>query len=491
MSTFHHASQDPVRVQRGLVTFLLFVLTIVAATFALRSGSPMLMAGLVALPFAFMLMSRPQDAFVLALLLDATLLPIPGVSYTTLGMIAKILLIGVFVLGLIMRRLPWQGEPQAEKKPLLCFAGIILMLMAVRGSGLRMLGSATWGGMMYIVLLISILFFLTVNGLRISKKQIHWVVWGSLLAGLVGAILQHRGWGSVEEAGGVTASRLMWLSPVVGALFPLAFALKFKRMPWISFLLLLCCLALMGLTGFRSRLVGLVMVASGYGFFKARSKVHYIVVLGVFGLLSWGAIIVLSSHLPLGLQRAISFVPGTHIDVRTAGDAAHSISWRLEIWGYCLGQAKQFWLIGRGSAFNVWETAGNLGVGDIQTGSPWFAFQTRSYHSGPLSLLIDYGVPGLLVAFWLTGLVFKRMWRLATRLARLDTFESRYALFLCVSILWQWVAFYLVFGAMTGFAKLIVSTAATLVISGSVFILMKSKREMEPGVSVACAELSK
>jgi hypothetical protein len=118
-----------------------------------------------------------------------------------------------------------------------------------------------------------------------------------------------------------------------------------------------------------------------------------------------------------------------------------------------------------------------VGVWDIQTFSPWFAFQTRSYHSGPLSLLVDYGLPGLLIALWLTVLVIKHVWGLARRLAGFDTFESRYALFLCVGLLWRWVAFYLVYGDMSGFANMVSSAAVAMVIAGSVFAVEHEKNE--------------
>ena len=36
-----------------------------------------------------------------------------------------------------------------EKKPLLLFTGLVLILMASRGAGLRVLGSETWGDDLY------------------------------------------------------------------------------------------------------------------------------------------------------------------------------------------------------------------------------------------------------------------------------------------------------------------------------------------------------
>jgi hypothetical protein len=478
MSNFHKSGADEAKIIRGLVTVFLCFVAVAGAFLTMRSGNIFLIAAFLALPFVILLMHSPQTALALALILDASGIPLPGVSGgASPGLPLKILLIAVMGIGVMMHRKPWQGQKLPETKPLLCFTAVMILLMMVRGTGLRALGSSMWGGMIYIILLCNIGFYFAVNGLRISRKQIRWIVWGSLLAGVIGAALRLRGFEAVAEEGGVGASRLMWLSPIAGALFPLVFALKFRRTPWISGLLLLICLGLIGLTGFRSRLVGLVMVTAGYGFFKAKDKVQYALLLGGLGLAGWIGIVLISSHLPLGLQRAVSFVPGAHIDYRTAQDAAGSIEWRVEIWKYCLDRAKEYLLIGRGSAFNIWETAENVGVWDIQTFSPWFAFQTRSYHSGPLSLLVDYGLPGLLIALWLTVLVIKHVWGLARRLAGFDTFESRYALFLCVGLLWRWVAFYLVYGDMSGFANMVSSAAVAMVIAGSVFAVEHEKNE--------------
>jgi hypothetical protein len=480
MSTFQNPRPDEVRINRGLVTFILFVLTIVAAVYTIRTGNRVLMIGLVAVPFVIMMMGRPRETFVLVLVLGATRIPVPGMSYTTLGLLPQVLLIGIFAIGFVMGRRPWGGEKLAERRPFFCLMVVTAVLMSAHGSGIRMLGSSTWGGMIYVLLFAGIAFYLAVNGLRLQGKQIRWIVWGSLLAGFIGAALKAKGFGAIEDDGGVGSTRLTWLLPVASVLFPLAFALKFKRYPWISALLLLICLGLIGLTGYRSRLIAFIMIAGAYGFFKARSKIKYVAFMGLMAVSIWVGVIAISPVLPLGLQRAVSFVPGAHVDYRTAQDAAGSIDWRLDIWTYCLEQSKQYLLIGRGSTFDVRETLTELGVNDIRLFSPWFAYQTRSYHSGPLTLLIDYGIPGLLAALWLTGIVLKRLWKAAQRVAAINTFEARYALFLCATMIWQWVAFYLVFGAMAGFANLIVSTAAAMVAAGSVLGIEQQKSESHP-----------
>jgi len=334
---------------------------------------------------------------------------------------------------------------------------------------LRMLGSSTWGGMLYISLLIGIIFYMAVNGLQLNKKNIKWIVWGGLIAGLVGSASAYKGWSSsAAEEAGLSATRLMWLLNLSYGLFPLVFALKFPRNKWVSILLMGICLVFIGLTGFRSRLVAFIMVYAGYGFFCAKNKKRFAVIAACLGLLLWGGIVVVSPVLPQGLQRAVSFVPGVQIDYMTGKNAQGSIDWRVEIWGYCLQQVPKYWLIGRGSAFNVWDTVAQLGHNDIKLFTPWFAFETRSYHSGPLTLLLDYGVPGLLIGIWLTIIVFRHFYKLSVRLAVLDTFESRFALFLTVYVLWQWAAFFLVYGAMATFATMLTSLAAALVVSNSV-----------------------
>jgi hypothetical protein len=477
MSNFHKSGADEAKIIRGLVTVFLCFVAVAGAFLTMRSGNIFLIAAFLALPFVILLMHSPQTALALALILDASGIPLPGVSGgASLGLPLKILLIAVMGIGVMMHRKPWQGQKLPETKPLLCFTAVMILLMMVRGTGLRALGSSMWGGMIYIILLCNIGFYFAVNGLRISRKQIRWIVWGSLLAGVIGAALRLRGFEAVAEEGGVGASRLMWLSPIAGALFPLVFALKFRRTPWISGLLLLICLTLAGLTGFRGRLVGLVMVTAGYGFFKAKDKVQYALLLGGLGLAGWIGIVLISSHLPLGLQRAVSFVPGAHVDYRTAQDAAGSIEWRVEIWKYCLERYKEYLLIGRGAAFNIQSTRSQLGAAD-PFGTPWQAYLTHTYHSGPLSLLVDFGLPGLLAALWLTVLVMKRLWGLAQRMTEIGTFESRYALFLCVSLLWRWVAFYLVYGDMSGFANMVSSAAVAMVIAGSVFAVEHEKNE--------------
>jgi hypothetical protein len=184
-------------------------------------------------------------------------------------------------------------------------------------------------------------------------------------------------------------------------------------------------------------------------------------------------IVVISPSLPRGFQRTVSFIPGTSIEYGAAKNAQGSIEWRLEIWRYCLEKCHDYLLIGRGSAFKVNETAAGLGISDIQTYSPFFAFETRSYHSGPLALLIDYGIPGLVIVSWFMILLLRRFWRYGVLFGSVDSFACRYALYWSAFMIWHIFSFYLVYGSIVNFAiRILGYSALTFVVAESAIIFI-------------------
>ncbi len=459
---------DQVKLQRSLVLILGFISTVVLAGYTVKSGNPLFMIGFVVLPFAIMLLNKPELLLVMAVTMGASQISVPGMSYTTLGVFAKLLLICVTFLGIIMNRRQWSLEKIPEHKTLYLFGVVVVMLMVVRGSGLRILGSATWGGMVYITMLISIAFMLITSGFSVGEKHIRWMVWGSVLFGAIGAYFQYIGWESVAFEGSQAATRLRWLTPLAYAFIPVVFAIKTQRRFFVFLLALILSLSMFALTGDRKLLIYALMSIGGYGYFVSKSKPLYFVRAVFLSLILW-VVLVFGVHLlPLGVQRAASIIPGIEVDYAVAKNAEHSVNWRLEIWGYCIEQSKQYLVLGRGSAFDVAETAGNLGVNDLAISSPWLAFQTRNYHSGPLSLLIDYGLPGFLVMLAFVVLVFKRLWGFALKLGRIDTFYSRYALFLCVSLMMLFFKYFFIMGNIPELGRLITEVGVTYIVVHSV-----------------------
>ena len=460
---------DATVLMRKGITLLLVLATVFAGFYAVKMHNPLLTAGMLILPFALILMNYPQFTLVLAVVMDASGLSIPGLSFTTAGLLAKLLLIAVAVMSLALGQRQWRSEKLPEKRPLTIFFAVVIVLMIFRGSGLKFLGSSTWGGMVYINSIIGILFFYLVSGMKVKLKHIRWMIYGSLVFAALGSFISRQGWSEQAEYSEIMESRIRWVYYFAIAFLPFSLAFMSKRRKVLAFIMVACAVALLMITGDRKLLLVAIFVLSGFGYFRAVSKPQYIVKLLVIGVIGWTVLFFGAKALPLGMQRAVSVIPGINVDYKMSRDAKGSADWRIEIWKYCLDKAPQYLLIGRGSAFDVYETGENVNTADIQLFTPWFAFQTRSYHSGPLSLLIDYGVPGLLAMVWFSVLLIKRLCRYASRLASIGTFEAQYAMAMCVILMGLIFRYFFIMGAIMEWAQFIGQLAVIIIIVNSVF----------------------
>ncbi|MCK5783366.1 MAG: hypothetical protein KAH06_02895, partial [Desulfobacterales bacterium] len=169
------------------------------------------MAAVVALPFALMLMNMPLFSLVLVLIMNATNLPMPGFHAAKLGVMFQLIMIGTYFLSVALGRQQWRYIKTAEGKLVIWYGLWLIVLIAVRGAGLRSMGSTTWGGQRYIIQFVSILFFFVLTSFRLGKKHIRWIVWGSLFAGAIGSLIAWKtgdSYSAVENANEVSKSRL-------------------------------------------------------------------------------------------------------------------------------------------------------------------------------------------------------------------------------------------------------------------------------------------
>ena len=111
------------------------------------------------------------------------------------------------------------------------------------------------------------------------------------------------------------------------------------------------------------------------------------------------------SKLPLSVQRSLSFLP---VDVHPAvkADTKGSTEWRLEMWKVLLPTVPQYFFLGKGYAINptdlyLAEQAMKRGLAQDYEVS----LIAGDYHSGPLSVLIPFGIFGVLgfAAFLVAG----------------------------------------------------------------------------------------
>lgn len=171
-------------------------------------------------------------------------------------------------------------------------------------------------------------------------------------------------------------------------------------------------LALTAFGGFRSILISAVLTLILVFYFEGlmRSRLMPIAVLAI--VLVGGLTVTFSERLPLPVQRCLAFLP-VKINSAARLSAETSTEWRLEIWQYLLPQIPQYLLLGKGLTFDANDMASYITLGNAQVGGVVGGGFTVAgdYHSGPLSLIIPFGIWGTLAFFWFLWASVKVLWK--------------------------------------------------------------------------------
>ena len=330
-------------------------------------------------------------------------------------------------------------EPSVTKSLLALLGVVVVTAMATGGFGVRMLGAGQYGGKNYFYFLAAIAGYFVFTSRRIPPHRAGLYVALFFLSGLTFAVSDLAGLGgsnlaflkafltpvdSLSEAalgetlgGYEQIHRIVELSSVAAGCYCYLLArfgfrglLDLTR-PW-RLLLLLLVLAAGLLSGFRSFVLlgGLTFALVFYleGLHRTR---YAAVLLGIFLL---GSVIVLpqAGKLPLMVQRTISFLPGK-FDWTARESAANSTEWRMQMWKEVLPDVPKHLFQGTGwgiDARDFQATVGIAGWSDSHAGT----ILVGNFHNGPLSILMPFGVYGVIAFVWflVAGLrVLHRNWK--------------------------------------------------------------------------------
>lgn len=162
---------------------------------------------------------------------------------------------------------------------------------------------------------------------------------------------------------------------------------------------ILCAL----LSGFRSIFAFIFIV---YALLAVVEKV-YKTKLGVGLAIGCGLALMLilafSEHLPLAAQRSISFLP-VKVDPMARVDARASLDWRFEMWSVLWDQVPQYLWRGKGYAINPTDMYfANEALARGFARNYEAAIIATDYHSGPFSVLIPFGIFGVIAVVWFLG----------------------------------------------------------------------------------------
>ncbi len=158
--------------------------------------------------------------------------------------------------------------------------------------------------------------------------------------------------------------------------------------------------ALSMLGGFRSTVVLFIMIFGFLFYFEGLFRTRVFPALIMVGILGTVFLFAFSEHLPLSVQRSISFLP-IRMDPKARIDAASTTDWRLQMWKAVWPEVPKHLLLGRGYAFSGTDYyLTQMAVAQEHLPAYESTLINGNYHNGWLTVLIPFGLPGLAAFLW-------------------------------------------------------------------------------------------
>ena len=503
----NQSSMDELKVKRGLLALFLVGVAVVLPFMALKTHNPLFYVLFFALPLAAWFISNPAAMLItlyFAVYAKVVLPGLPGgLDLTTLF---QMLIVGWGILHYALTR-KRAAAPKIPAAFLLFFMINMFLIIAVRGFGMGALGGDQYGGKAYILLLISFLFYFTAPQIDLTERHIRRLFWGALICSVIPAIVQ----ASMYMTGGATwsiaqffdlatrdmmaatlsggeAENVRWSEVFTVARNVLLVALvvpSIRRRKLLSWGLIGVAVVLVLITGYRGELIRMGAMIFWWMVYNSKKRMETVGVFVALGMVGWLVALVVVPDLPFSMQRALSFLPlmSERIsDLDALMQAGNSLDFRYEVWGYAWQEVSRYLLIGRGLLFDVtgwaWLNAGWYN-------QPVYFYASHAYHSGPLSLLIDFGIPGLITGAGFMIGVCVHAWRAVRQYCgrRTDLFSAFYV-FLTIRFSYSALAFFLVYGSVKrNFPQMI--TEAVLLCVFQRELALRHRRKMDSVVTSA------
>jgi O-antigen ligase len=409
-----------VKATKIIVSLVSVALLLFVVWFTFRMGMPVYSLAILTVPISIFFMNHQKILYAGIICTSFSKLTFPGLPSTLYIFHLLILL----ALGIhILNRCITKQESHSNRK-LRFYSGLFVLnfviIILVRGAGLRILGDENWGGMRYAEILIPMGLLLVRPQFVFSpqdwRKVFIWFVFFSMLPFfsemvflVSGGAVYHQFYlvnfnmstlNSINsQILGKELVRFQSANRVGPILIVLAsgFFLAKKINP-VSLGFYVMGVVLIGLSGHRSALIDLILISffTGLLFFKGR-RLIYLLCIGIFGVFLLLIVYQIAHLLPLTFQRALMLLPNIEVSPEARLDALITLDWRLSLWTEALREIRfnpEYLLLGKGLTYSSREYMALL-LFDFDY---WWAILTSNYHQGVLSLLIITGIPGLVVA---------------------------------------------------------------------------------------------
>jgi hypothetical protein len=313
------------------------------------------------------------------------------------------------------------GVPQMNW-PLICLLGVIFMTAKLTGGiGMRAFGSDVYGGRKYLWLIIGVLTYFALTARRIPPEQAGWYFALYMLSGLTAFIgdlypftpsfLHFIFWlfppSLTESSIGTGMTRFHGIANAAGALLFWYIGTNGLRGMFLSrkiwrtvmfFVLSIVCL----LGGHRIILLSYLFLVTSLFFLEKLYRTRVLLLFAFVGVSVVTAIIPLAPYLPFSIQRSLSILP-LNVSWEARQDAEGSSEWRIKMWKDLLPQIPSYLLLGKGYAITMEDTelmGQDTAFHSVDAGEQGLAV-SGDYHNGPLSVVLPFGIWGVIVVLWL------------------------------------------------------------------------------------------
>jgi hypothetical protein len=183
------------------------------------------------------------------------------------------------------------------------------------------------------------------------------------------------------------------------------------KKPWRLATFLLALLA--GLyCGYRSSITVFVLTLAFQFYFEGLCRPRNLAIVAGILLLVGVALVPNVQRLPYVMQRSLSFLP-LSVSPVVKMDADTSSEWRLRMWEEMLPRIPKYLLLGKGYGYDSEEQYQNqLGIGFVESFSD--SMLAGDYHNGGLTVLITFGLGGLVGLIWFMVASMRYLYRHAT-----------------------------------------------------------------------------
>lgn len=182
-----------------------------------------------------------------------------------------------------------------------------------------------------------------------------------------------------------------------------------KGKPWR--LLALVFSVVIGLYGgFRSMLFAILLTFAIQFYLEGLHKTKLLGIFALAALLTGAFLVPFVPHLPPTFQRAMAFLP-VDVDPIVRRDVQGSTEWRLQMWRALLPEVPKHLLLGKGytiDAADFHATQQELRF-RRQEGFQG-AMLVGDYHNGPLSVILPFGIWGVIAWLWLLAAGFRLLY---------------------------------------------------------------------------------